>query len=386
MSTAKAKPTASTTNLERCPKCGSTDTHYDISEQTLRCKTCRSKWNPDTTLIAQNEVANLKGLEISAGTKDTAKKSNDQEVMTLKCKMCHAEITLALTNESTIKCHWCRHTLSVADQIQNGINPDGILPFTLTKEKAQEKISAYLQKRRFFASPKFVAEFSLENIYPIYLPYLIVDANLHSSHSGKAAHLVKQYSQGSDKNRRTYYDYDLYSFSRDFNLTINDLTIEGNSNYADHNTAESTQNVINAIMPFDTKQLIPYSAQFLQGGFRSEKRNLNFADLEQVVNYQFKDISRHQIMDKDMKQYNHGIKFESDKVDTTGARWVTALLPVWLYSYLEVKSNGSQLLHYICVNGRTGETCGSVPINTAKLLMTSAIIEVLALILLVLFI
>ena len=42
-----------------------------------------------------------------------------------------------------------------------------------------------------------------------------------------------------------------------------------------------------------------------------------------------------------------------------------ALLPVWLYGFVET-SGSRQITHYIAVNGRTGATMGSVPINRAK--------------------
>jgi hypothetical protein len=43
-------------------------------------------------------------------------------------------------------------------------------------------------------------------------------------------------------------------------------------------------------------------------------------------------------------------------------------LPVWLYSY---QQPGSGMLHYIAVNGRTGETMGSVPVQHWKLLLAA---------------
>jgi hypothetical protein len=45
-------------------------------------------------------------------------------------------------------------------------------------------------------------------------------------------------------------------------------------------------------------------------------------------------------------------------------------LPVWLYSYQEPGGKGS-MLHYIAVNGRTGETMGSVPVQQWKLLLAA---------------
>ena len=42
-------------------------------------------------------------------------------------------------------------------------------------------------------------------------------------------------------------------------------------------------------------------------------------------------------------------------------------LPVWLYSYYHV-DRGKGMVHYIAVNGRTGETMGSVPVSRGRLL------------------
>jgi hypothetical protein len=54
---------------------------------------------------------------------------------------------------------------------------------------------------------------------------------------------------------------------------------------------------------------------------------------------------------------------------------------VWLYSYHQPGSKGG-MLHYIAVNGRTGETMGSVPVQQWKLLLaaltTGTIIEGIA--------
>jgi hypothetical protein len=50
-------------------------------------------------------------------------------------------------------------------------------------------------------------------------------------------------------------------------------------------------------------------------------------------------------------------------------------LPVWLYSYQQVKGD-KKLLHYVAVNARTKETMGSVPIHAPKLLLFSFLVEV----------
>jgi len=71
-----------------------------------------------------------------------------------------------------------------------------------------------------------------------------------------------------------------------------------------------------------------------------------------------------------VRRYDRGVRWEQEQIDVIGTRWVSMYLPVWLYSYHQPGRNGG-MLHYIAVNGRTGETMGSVPVQQWKLLMTA---------------
>ena len=54
-------------------------------------------------------------------------------------------------------------------------------------------------------------------------------------------------------------------------------------------------------------------------------------------------------------------------------------MPVWLYSYQQVKGD-KKILHYVAVNARTKETMGSVPIHMPKLIGVSFVVEILGII------
>ena len=71
-----------------------------------------------------------------------------------------------------------------------------------------------------------------------------------------------------------------------------------------------------------------------------------------------------------MSRYGRGVRWEQEGIDVLGTRWVSMYLPVWLYSYQQ-HTGDEDMLHYIAVNGRTGETMGSVPIQQWKLLLVS---------------
>ena len=77
-----------------------------------------------------------------------------------------------------------------------------------------------------------------------------------------------------------------------------------------------------------------------------------------------------------LKNYDRGVAWSQEDFSIKGQQWKAAYLPVWLYSYQEVKGD-KKLLHYVAVNARTGETMGSVPIHMPKLIAISALVEAL---------
>ncbi len=111
-----------------------------------------------------------------------------------------------------------------------------------------------------------------------------------------------------------------------------------------------------------------WNASYLSG-FSSEKRNLDVDDLHPRLEDQLLSIARAKIAPS-VGQYGRGVRWEQEGVDVHGSRWVSMYLPVWLYSYHQPGKNGG-LLHYIAVNGRTGETMGSVPVQQWKLLLAA---------------
>ena len=162
---------------------------------------------------------------------------------------------------------------------------------------------------------------------------------------------------------------DVYRVTRSFDYTVDDLTVESSSSRADHNTKRNTNNVINTILPFDTHNAVGYNASYM-GEFTSEKRDMNVDEMTPRVYDQMLSIARQKATDS-APAYDRGIRWEAEQLDVKGTRWVSVLLPVWLYSYYEKKSGGGEFLHYIAVNGRTGETMGSIPVSVPKLLLAA---------------
>ncbi len=365
----------------RCPKCGATDIRHKPGSDLLICLYCRNEWlgmRVEEEFGLGDGIDQLKGTVIASGALDI--EADAASLMSFKCTGCGAEVTVNTESEMTARCHWCRHVFGVNEQVANGAVPDAVLPFHIRKDDAVARIRQFVDKRRMFALKEFKEQFTPENVIAVYLPYMIVDGSASVDIAGRGEIETRRYTQGSDDKKKTYYDADVYQIDRHVDFTVDDLPLESSSDRGNLDTRVNTNNIINTILPFDTKNAVKWNASYL-AGVTSEKRNRDVEHLRPRLEDQLLSIARAKV-EASVGRYDRGVRWEQEGLDVHGTRWVSMYLPVWLYSYHQPGSNGG-LLHYIAVNGRTGETMGSVPVQQWKLLTAAltvgTFLEVIAL-------
>jgi DNA-directed RNA polymerase subunit RPC12/RpoP len=352
--------------VNRCPKCGSTDVRLRASTGMLVCLFCRHEWQEarvEEEFGLGEGIDELEGTVVASGAEDIV--ADAEDVLTLKCGGCGAEVVIDTAHAMNARCHWCRHTLNVNRRMPNGAVPDAVLPFKLTRDEAVEKIREFASKRRLFAHPRFRKEFVPENVLGVYLPYLVIDARAEATYVGAGEVQTRRWTEKQGDNTVTYYAADVYRLERSVAFTVDDLTIEGSADRANFDSS-TTNNIVNSILPFDTKNAVKWNASYLVG-FTSEKRDREVSTLGPVLEDQLLSIGRSQVRGS-LQKFDRGVRWEHEKVDVGGSRWVSMYLPVWLYSYYQ---EDSKMLHYIAVNARTGETMGSIPVSQWRLVLAA---------------
>ena len=359
----------------KCPNCGATEISLNFKSGKLRCLYCRSEFENQKLDTMVENISELEGQVVGSGAQDIVANTND--IMTFKCSSCGAEVVIDTSEASQARCHWCRSVLSINQQIPNGSIPDVVLPFGINKDDAKLDIERFVNKRKFFAHPEFKKEFTTDNIMGVYFPYMLVDVNAHANLVGQGEHTARVYTRGSGDKKETYYDADIYNIERDFDIVIEGLTVESSIDKLDKTNSSKTTNVINAVMPFDIENAVKWNANYLKG-FTSERRDANIEQLKNLVEVQSTDIARF-AANESLGHYDRGVKWEKEELQIKGQQWKSAYLPVWLYSYQQVRGD-NKLLHYVAVNARTRETMGSVPIHIPKLILFSFLFELLGII------
>ncbi len=364
-----------------CPKCGATEIRHKPGSDLLICMFCRNEWQAERV---EEEFGFGEGLEDLTGTVVASGAQDIQadvaSLMSYKCTACGAEVTVNTETAMTARCHWCRHVFGVNEQVANGAVPDAVLPFHVKKDDAVARIRQFVGKRQMFALKAFKDQFTPENVIAVYLPYMIVDGKASADIAGHGEIETRSYTQGSGDKKTTYYDADVYQLDRHVDFTVDDLPLESSTARGNLDTRTNTNNIINTILPFDTKNAVKWNSSYLMG-VTSEKRDNDVEKLRPRLEDQLLSIARAQV-EKSVSPYDRGVRWEQERLDVHGTRWVSMYLPVWLYSYHQPGSKGG-MLHYIAVNGRTGETMGSVPVQQWKLLTAAltvgTFLEVIAL-------
>jgi ribosomal protein S27E len=367
--------------LNQCPKCGSTEVRHRPGSDRLVCLYCRHEWaatRVEEAFGLGDNIADLRGTQIASGAADIA--ADAANLRSFKCAGCGAEVVINTENAMTARCHWCRHVLGVNEQIDNGAVPDAVLPFHIKKADAVARIRQFAGKRRLFALKDFKTDFTPENVVGVYLPYMVVDARGIADAAGHGEIETRRYTRGDGKNKQTYYDADVWQLQRHVDFTVDDLTLESSAARGNLDTSRNTHNVINTILPFDTNNAVKWNANYLVG-YTSEKRDRDVQHLMPRLHEQILSIARAQMLPS-VQHYNRGVRWERERLELKGTRWVSMYLPVWLYAYHQPGKDGG-LRHYIAVNGRTGETMGSVPLQQWKLVLAAltigTVVEALAL-------
>ena len=208
---------------------------------------------------------------------------------------------------------------------------------------------------------------------------MIVDSNASGAVQGVGEIETRRYTRGTKDHKQTVYDADVYRIDRHVDFTADDLTLESSTERANMNAFVNTNNVINTILPFDTKNAVQWNANYLVG-YTSERRDADVSALLPALEHQLLSITRSEVQ-RSVDKFDRGVRWEAESLTVHGTRWVSMYLPVWLYSYYH-QQGGKAMVHYIAVNGRTGETMGSVPVSHGRLalaaLVTGTALESLA--------
>lgn len=328
----------------KCPNCGGELT-FDPTEQKLKCEYCLSSFNEtEVQSLTEQNSHHTSEEEIIQDASDSMHYDTPEDGAYLyTCPSCGAEIITEATTSAT-HCWYCHTPVVLSKQLTNEFRPSKIIPFQKSKEQALETFKNWCSHKKFlpdnFCSPR-----QLENINGLYVPYWLVDCKANGSLKG-TGHRLKSWRSGDYLYTKT----DIFSIARSAEMSFS---------YLPHDASKKAEDkVMESISPFNYNELRDFSYIYLSG-FLAEKYDVTKEEIYPIIKQRVENAVR-----SELHSSVHGYSstaYGSEHVGVHHTLFHYALMPVWILTY-----QYKDTTYLYAMNGQTGKTFGSMPIDINK--------------------
>jgi predicted RNA-binding Zn-ribbon protein involved in translation (DUF1610 family) len=359
-----------------CTSCGA-ELEFKPGTRHLICPYCRN----------DNEIPQLdeevKEQDFESELAALGDKQEGQEVITVRCDSCRAEVPMA-PNVTSQSCPFCGSNIVATGKSQKHIKPRSLLPFAVDRNKARDMFRQWLAARWF--APGKLKQFAMiddakgtkgTGLAGIYLPYWTYDCKTTTPYTGQRGDNyyvqvpVTVMVNGKPTTRmqqqvRTRWSWVSGSVDNDFD----DVLVAASTSLPEDQLA----GVGADNSGWDLKELVPYSDQYL-AGFTAESYTVDlptgFNTARGIMEEEIRDSIRsdiggdHQRI-SEMRPAYRNITFKH------------ILLPVWVAAY-----RYNNKVYRFLINARTGRIDGERPYSAWKIafVVGLAIVAVLIIVL-----
>ena len=174
-----------------CANCGGT-IKWNIAKQRLECSACR------TPYIAETTVQRVEEHDFEGYVQREGQRVSFPDTALIVCGTCGAQIAVDEHCTATV-CPMCGSTQLLESRQEAGVPPDGVIPFRVDRETAQQNFAKWV-KSRWFAPNRLKQAYQAGKLQGIYLPFWTFDAQVTSTYWGQGGntHTVRD-SKGNTR-------------------------------------------------------------------------------------------------------------------------------------------------------------------------------------------
>ena len=350
-------------DVRPCPNCGGNFV-FDIAAQKLTCPHCGSQEEIVHEAGASVDENALDRYAIKAlSGKGMSHTEGEKEII---CQNCGGHTTFIGSTTAT-RCPYCATPLQRADihEAPDRLNVDGVLPFTLDEDAAEELLEKWVNKR-WFAPTEFKKYSTNGSFSSVYAAYFTYDAEAATSYAGQRGTTYTR-TVGSGDNKRTVTETRWQHVSGHVHNSFDDMTILANTGFETR--------FVNELEPWPTQNLQPYQPDYIAGHLCRTYDN----DVTQCFNQAKVRMATE--IDHTIRRDIGGDKQQIDKKNTnlSSVTYKHVLLPIWL---LTVLYDGQPW--QVFMNGVTGEVHGQRPWSKVKIgFAIAAVVALIAIILII---
>ncbi|HWT73385.1 MAG TPA: TFIIB-type zinc ribbon-containing protein [Mobilitalea sp.] len=349
----------------KCPNCGA-DMAFDSQTGMLRCASCgrtdnienmagKGTSHPEGDVSYDMDEDDRRASE-AAFEHDYSDPSHEDEPSNhstfgeneaneYHCNNCGAVlITDAQTTATT--CSFCGAGVVLGDRLKGKLAPALVVPFTISKEQAQEAFKKWCRKG-LLTPGDFMTADRIKNITGLYVPFWLYDLNGRGEAEATCTR-VRTYTMGD----WIYTETKWYHVYRKVDLNYNRIPCDSSKKMDD--------GMMDKLEPYDYRNLKNFNMPYL-AGYIAEKYDF---DDEQMLP-RIKDRVGSYV-DQYIRSTISGyttVNMNREDINIRKKRADYTMMPVWMVCY-----DYRQAEHIFMMNGQTGKIVGKPPLSKAKML------------------
>lgn len=327
----------------KCPSCGAS-IKFNPENGNLKCPYCHHEEHiPEAELEADEEVEELDFL--AAEARSSFRWGEEKKIVI--CDACSAELVYDALKVANV-CPYCGSNHVMQSYADNSLAPNGIVPFQITLEQANQNFKKWI-KGRWFAPNEAKKSAKADAFTGIYLPYWTFDSKTASQYTARYGRHRTVY----DKEGKPRTVTDWYRTSGFYQEFIDDHLVLGSTRYDTH--------ILKSIEPFNVKSSKSYKKDYLQG-FVAERYSVGLEDGWKIAKREIHDylqtrITQH-ILIRHRADVVSNLKFSTAHSNIT---YKYLMLPLWLSTF-----KYKDQMYQFMVNGQTGKVGGEYPVSAIK--------------------
>ena len=342
-------------------------------QQSFKCQSCGAKlgYKPGTEVQQcpycshENKIpkseADIQELDFVEYLAKMTSGQELEELLTVKCSECAAEITTE-PNITSQECPYCDSNIVASGKSSKHIKPKSLLPFRIDRKDARQKFQDWIGKLWFAPNDLKKRKHQDSTFNGMYIPYWTYDSDTTSFYRGQRGtyyYVTESYStrvNGKTVRRtRQVRKIRWRSVSGTVWRSFDDVLVLASNSLPRKHTER--------LEPWDLQNLIPYKNEYLSG-FKTESYQVDlamgFGHAQNIMDDCIRDLVKQDIGGDE--QRISSVNTQHDNIT-----FKHLLLPIWISAY-RYKEKAYRFL----VNARTGEVQGERPYSWLKIAMAVA--------------
>lgn len=327
----------------KCPNCGG-DMNFDSQSGMLSCDSCGRKDNIENYQQEANDENSSTTSDFNEFKDETNHSTfGEGEAAEYQCKNCGA-ILITDADTAATTCSFCGAGVVLGDRLSGSLAPAKVIPFTISKEQAQEAFKKWCRKG--LLTPKgFMSADRIKSITGMYIPFWLYDLNGQGEANATCTR-VRTY----DDSEYVYTETEFFDVYRKVDLDYDKIPCDASEKMNDK--------LMDKLEPYNYADLKTFNTPYL-AGYIAEKYNYTDKDLFPRVEARADSFVSSYIRSTISGYSTTSITNENINIRQRNADYT--LLPIWMVCYDYNKSE-----HTFAMNGQTGKIVGKPPFSMGK--------------------